>query len=710
MDSPNRRRFLAGVALTGVSSLAPNPSSGQESAGAGSPGTSEQPKLPPSIDVLGTLINSAWEDIEKWQAEDPASNRFDLVVIGGGTFGAYLADKVYRRASTKDPKILVVDQGPFFLATHVQNLGRSVTASIPANPQPSESDPVESYRDGVWSVPWASNEKFKGIAYCFGGRSVFWAGWSPRFTDNDLALWPTDIEDFLLSNSNDGYSRVEAEIGASDNADYIAPTALFKAFESALEHTYRKVVLPGSDFRILTGQKFAPLAVMASSPQPGLFPYDKFSSAAFLANAICEDRNNKALKERHLFFLPRTRVIGLNLNAAKNAVESIRVICQGIPRTIPIAPTTAVALANGTIEAARLALNDLQVGEAVKDGKKVDNLMAHLRSNIKFKIRRTALQRFYQRYPTTPSEAEEELATFIVRGEHRHLQRRFHFQVVVASVKPDGAAEDHLWKMVPDIELVDDLLRGRDNEFVQVIFRGVGEMGGVLTPHKGESFVDNTGGKDTDSVQRARVTLTLADGDKKLWDAMDMAAIRLAYEIAGRRNEDLFFLNGAFQKNDTSGNAVSKEAEEIISEFDTLRDAYPPGANGGWRDPLGWSHHEGGTLYMGSRDTGAKTNTTGRLHGLTNVFVVGPAVFPTIGSANPVLTGLALTRLTSAAIIGFIGGELSGDAKAAALNVQSQFRADFSASQLTAALKTLGQDTSATRKYVLKAVRERLVP
>jgi choline dehydrogenase-like flavoprotein len=33
----------------------------------------------------------------------------------------------------------------------------------------------------------------------------------------------------------------------------------------------------------------------------------------------------------------------------------------------------------------------------------------------------------------------------------------------------------------------------------------------------------------------------------------------------------------------------------------------------------------------------------GRVHGISNLFVAGPSVFPTSGYANPVLTFLALT-------------------------------------------------------------------
>jgi Domain of Unknown Function (DUF1080)/GMC oxidoreductase len=45
------------------------------------------------------------------------------------------------------------------------------------------------------------------------------------------------------------------------------------------------------------------------------------------------------------------------------------------------------------------------------------------------------------------------------------------------------------------------------------------------------------------------------------------------------------------------------------------------------------------------------TDTNGKFHGQTNAYVIGPAVFPTLGSANPALTALSLARRTVCAIV-----------------------------------------------------------
>ena len=49
---------------------------------------------------------------------------------------------------------------------------------------------------------------------------------------------------------------------------------------------------------------------------------------------------------------------------------------------------------------------------------------------------------------------------------------------------------------------------------------------------------------------------------------------------------------------------------------------------------------------MGAPGT-AFTKDFGRIHSVTNTYIVGPAIFPTLGSANPSLTAIALARRTA---------------------------------------------------------------
>src|SRR5262245_19627117 len=64
------------------------------------------------------------------------------------------------------------------------------------------------------------------------------------------------------------------------------------------------------------------------------------------------------------------------------------------------------------------------------------------------------------------------------------------------------------------------------------------------------------------------------------------------------------------------------------------------------RDDLGTTHHDAGTMRMGDDVADAVTNDFGRVHDTTNCYIAGPALFPTSGSPNPMLTGVALGRRT----------------------------------------------------------------
>jgi len=55
-------------------------------------------------------------------------------------------------------------------------------------------------------------------------------------------------------------------------------------------------------------------------------------------------------------------------------------------------------------------------------------------------------------------------------------------------------------------------------------------------------------------------------------------------------------------------------------------------------------------MFMGAPGASI-TDTNGKFHGKTNVYVAGPALFPSLGSANPSLTGLSLVRRTANEII-----------------------------------------------------------
>jgi hypothetical protein len=62
------------------------------------------------------------------------------------------------------------------------------------------------------------------------------------------------------------------------------------------------------------------------------------------------------------------------------------------------------------------------------------------------------------------------------------------------------------------------------------------------------------------------------------------------------------------------------------------------------RDQPGTTHHEAGTLRMGTDPATSATDPDCRLHCVNNAYAAGPSLFPRTGSPNPMLSGVALAR------------------------------------------------------------------
>jgi hypothetical protein len=104
---------------------------------------------------------------------------FDVIVVGGGSFGSVVANGLFMRDRTRSRRILILEQGPFVLPEHVQNL-----PFMGADP---------GYRV-PWVVRATSDLNYTGLMYAVGGRSLTWGGWSPELlhdaNSDEMVGWP----------------------------------------------------------------------------------------------------------------------------------------------------------------------------------------------------------------------------------------------------------------------------------------------------------------------------------------------------------------------------------------------------------------------------------------------------------------------------------------------------------------------------------------
>ena len=549
-----------------------------------------------SHDFLGRWACSTWAEVSN-NGGDP----FDIVVIGAGMFGGYIADKLYRRAENIGLRLLVIEAGSFLLPTHVQNLPRLALGG-PAEQVVTSNAQDPGPQNLVWGHPWHSNQAFPGLAYCVGGRSLYWGGWSPRLTAADLGprpsnevSWPTDAANYLIAN----YGAVETEMGVRPTTDYISGPLFDR-----LSARFGSVISAGQ----LVEE--APLAVQGKAPESGLFPFDKYSSAYLLFDAIREDigqrwRNNIDAWRR-LMLLPRAQVVSLKTSGNRVTELELRVNDQQQFLRPPLLSSDCiVVLAASTIESTRLALDSLPA-PAIGAQRMGSNLMAHLRSDITARIRRSAIPGL----PAQPTALE--IAALLVRGATSD-GHEYHLQVTASA---GGSSDANLFTAVPDLDLLDALRANQDPAWIAITLRAIGQMIGHPSAQPGDakkSWVNLAWQNDPRTGSpRAWVNLEPSDADMTAWKEMEDAAVALAKAVAGSPAD--------------------------IQNITVNRNA------------IGTTHHEAGTLWMGPPGQSV-TDPFGKFHHVANAYVAGPALFPVIGSANPSLTATTLARRTADAIV-----------------------------------------------------------
>lgn len=651
-------------------------------------------------------------------AARPDARPFDYIIIGGGTFGCALAEHLWYRSTTRSSRILVLEAGPFVFPEHVQNLP---VFAIDFGPATSIADLRAAGKYGpdkpqaeVWGLPWHSPQKFPGLAYTVGGRSNYWGGWSPRLLDSELPTdkWPAevlnDINPNTLANGMKGYFRQSSDqLGVTATNDFIFgelhnafrdrlrkninqitdavdlntlpdhPAVLFSATAPSMEELLTMLGLkppdPGAAVPSVADLRNelkleAPLAVQGQPGHAGFFPFNKFSAVPLVIKAVREaatEAPNDDVKKR-LMIVPRCHVQRLNVVSDGSMPRVDQIITE--QASIAVDPDSKVVIALGTIESTRLALNSFQnkIPQASYD-RIGQNLMAHLRSNLDVRIPRAA-------FAALPAALQA--SALFVKGQHKFADNtlgHFHLQITASGVgATDTNSEAELFKKIPDIDRFEPHLNATDTHVV-ITMRGIGEM----EPLNANSFVRLDPETDENGVQRAFVNLSPTAKDLVLWDAMDRAADDVAGIFANGHLLDLIVRNNIEQ--------VQIDASTLAQVLPyRIDDPNNPGKktnNPKRRDGLGTTHHEAGPLRMGA-PSAAVTNSNCRFHEIGNVYVAGPALFPTIGSPNPMLTGIALARR--------LGDHLMPPAPIAPADVGFQYLFDGTQSQFAQWIKVGG--------------------
>jgi choline dehydrogenase-like flavoprotein len=625
-------------------------------------------------DVLGRYICNGLD--EALRSADRTAGRsdsrpqieakdFDLIVIGGGTFGPVVAEHMAFRDRARAHRILVLDAGPFILPEHVQNLP-VLGLNVPGATTIQELRDASNFgpdkpRNEVWGLPWHSATRFPGLAFCLGGRSLYFGGWSPEPLSTELPMgpWPASVVNDLtanaLPNGSPGYFRQASDqIGVTQTNDFIFgvlhramreqlfggigqitdavpltglpdhPTVRYELAGEALSPDTRRALLglapgetPPSEADTRDQLKLeAPLAVQGQSGHAGFFPFNKFSSVPLLIKAAreafnesCDSTGQGDDARKRLMIVPHCHVS--RLVTVLDGNERRVVLIETNLGNISVPAEAKVIIALGTIESTRLALGSFGDIPPPAYNRIGTNLIAHLRSNLDIRIPRTALASL----PDTVAALQA--SALFVKGRHDFAANgindgssaHFHLQITASGLGALGNnSEAELFKKIPDIDLY-NAHRNANDTHVVITIRGIGEM----QPQNPDN----------------RVTL-----DPELDFGVRRSLVRMANPLDANQRAN----NPLTAKDFFLWEAMDEAAKDVARVFGV---AQPPNPA---RDGLGTTHHEAGTLAMGEVASDSVTLPDCRVRHVTNTYVAGPALYPTSGSPNPMLTGVALAR------------------------------------------------------------------
>ena len=654
-----------------------------------------------TLDNMGRyLCNTLQEAVDSTGRNVAGRARgFDVIVVGGGSFGSTVANGLFMRDATRSRRILVLEQGPFILPEHVQNL------------------PFMG-GDPAFTVPWVvrpgSDLGYAGLQYGVGGRSLTWGGWSPELLhdeaagadegvtpqgNDEMAGWPATV----VADLQDRYfDEAGEQTGVNATNDFIhgplhqALRQMLFAAVSAGGAPFASLPLTAlrnhpvvRAFRLRNGRAptdaellafltlqlapgaapppradllnllkvEAPLAVQTAT-EPGLFPVNKFSAVPLLVQAARAAASETggvgadADARKRLMVVPRCQVLELVTETQPDnwvRVAGVRVRDSGgIERVVSLASPTAdgrqgvAVIALGTIESTRLALTTFSASLGWRAAQRMgNNLMAHLRSNVTIRVPRAAIAAALPALPPQALRALQVSALF-VKGKTSvgGVDRYFHLQITASGLGRFGNnSEAELFKKLPSIEQLTAMLQA-DDQSVVITLRGIGEM----TPRNPDSVVALATTPSDFENGRPRAFVDIGDSrqpaggspqtqaDRQVWQAMDAFTDHVALIFASGGPFEIIMASG--------GRTIPVPANATVADLAALH----PHADR--RDRLGTTHHDAGTLWMSDDPATGVTNDFGRIHDTTNCYVAGPALHPTSGSPNPMLTGVALARRT----------------------------------------------------------------
>jgi hypothetical protein len=648
-------------------------------------------------DILGRYVCNTFNEAK-------TSGAFDVIIIGGGTFGLTLAQDLFERSrpsgATIKPnsyRILVLEGGPFTLPEHVQDLP---SMALPS-PNPVQADPAtlldtppgprsigpanalpatrqELINAGlnksavfeIWGMPWNSTIRFGGLAYSLGGRSLYFGGWSPRYLATEMETAPADAlksaspwPQTLVDDLNQRYFLEAArQTGASTSNDYIDGT-MHSFFRQKLFNLYPTIPnsvpiteLPDYVKEALIDQGQGIKDIISGAIPP---PYAGFIDSLRIDAPLAV----QILSRPGFFPFNKFSSVPLGIAAARRAFTDASDKVGNTDKRLMI-------VTDCHVKGLRTRTYTLATGATVQE---VDGIYVRSKDNgDDFLDLSGAVQNNAQRRPTvilamgaiesartallTSGVASAPNGALVGSNLMVHLRKNATFSVPL----PSGLT-------LKDLELTVLLVRCRakvNGTFVHYHFQisasalpkgsGAGASDALLFQNAPDldnirHFEDTAPGEIDVSIRAVGEVLPNPQNNVKV----PLAPADLDENLVPRATATLVPRTAA-------GNNVESQVMDLMNQgIDFLANnlfgastatGYTPAASVK-PDGLGTTFHESGTLRTGDDPTKSVVNPDGQFHFVTNLYAGDAAVLPTCGSANPVMNGVAIRRRLARRIV-----------------------------------------------------------
>jgi choline dehydrogenase-like flavoprotein len=607
----------------------------------------------------------------------------DVVIVGSGVAGALIA----KQLGLAGKNVLILEAGPEIPPDINGYMDRffKAKAKVPESPYPPEpftadgsfndpskvnagransimlapiawKDPSKSYMVQTGPIPFGSTYERIG-----GGTSLHWLGTSLRFLPSDFRMrsqynrfvdWPISYEDLAKGGAASWYSKAEAEIGVSADAQDQAYLGI-----DTKDLSYPMPKIPLSQLDKVISRKIAgmtvdgaPLTVRSTPAARNSQPYQQRRTCAGNTNCIpiCPIQAkydptvtiNEALRTQSVNIIYRAvaHEIVIDGDGRISRINFLRYEKEIGPRTGQGSVTAKVfVIAGNTIETPRLLLMSKNAGRtpngvANRSGMVGRNLMDHpYLVTWGLMPDRDSDRAYPYRGPLSTAGIED-----LRDGPFRRDRAAFRVEVgnegwnfVVGGV---GTGDD---PGVTTVDFVNGLNLSGLNNGREALFgsRLVKTLNNRITRQFRIGFLIE---QSPDSSNR----VTLSPQHK---DGLGLPRPQVAYNVSDYTKKGL---SAAQQTSD----AIFKRLN--AQPFTRIRDNDPTAFEAtidGRRTRIGFggAGHIVGTYRMGDDRTKSVVDSFQRSHDHRNLYLVGSGTFPTVATANPTLTLAALCLRTA---------------------------------------------------------------